>query len=148
MKQQETNRLNKIVEGLEKVKGFLESEKVAKAAKSVDSLIDKLKKKLSGSKSSSTKRAPSAWNLFYKANRDRVVRENPGLATSEVMKLIAKIWKQQGDKTSSSSSKKESPKAKKAAKVASNKKSPAKASPKPKATPKPRKPRVPKTPKA
>lgn len=131
MKQTEANRLAKIIEGLQAIHKLIGENKLARATKSIESLVSKLEKKVSGA--SSTKKAPSAWNKFYSSNYKRIASQNPDLETKEIMKLIAKMWKEsdKGATLSSSPAKKE----KKA-------KTPTKTVPKPKKSPKPRKPRT------
>lgn len=104
MKQQEANRLSKVVEDLAKVEAFLEKEKVAPAMKKVQAIISKLQKKVDGASTEKASRKPSKYALFVQANFKKVAAENPSKKASDIMKLLGLLYKSEKNPRSRSPS--------------------------------------------
>lgn len=123
MKQQEAKRLAKVIESLQKIQNLMEEDKVARAKKAVASLTTKLQKRIANSETIS-KRKPSAYALFVKANYKSIAKQNPDASSTEVMQILAQLYR--GSKVAvKAASPKKSPAKKESKKAASPKKSPA-----------------------
>ena len=83
-----------LVADVKKALAYLAAQKAAKAIKKLDSIVSKAEKKLSKAKSASKKpRKPNAFALYVKANRKAVANANPDLKSTDIMKLLGKMYK-------------------------------------------------------
>jgi hypothetical protein len=103
MKTNETKRMTKVIETLEKIVGYLEEGKAARALRSTVSLHNSLVKRVNGS---DEKREPTEYNVFMKQNYDRVRRANPQADFGELSRIMADLYR---ESKGSSKSRKASP---------------------------------------
>lgn len=121
-----------LIADVKKALAYLAASKAAKAQKKLESMLTKAEEKLSKADAPKKARKPNAFALFVKANRKTVADANPNMKSTDIMKLLGKMYRGEAAKPASpkaASPKKKTPSPKKS----SSPKAPAKRGRKPKA---------------